>query len=437
MHGNNLTNLHFIEGRFSPKNTKVSMVKLIDDIYEGWNKLINDVNIKHKDSIYKPKLILIAHFIKRAEKRKDLTIRHKDLRYDLIKRGKVLALLLKNHPNYKRKIMGIDAAASEFDAAPEVFSPLFRMMRREGLKHFTYHAGEDFYHILDGLRAIYEAINFCDLRNGDRIGHATASGLCVKLWSEVVGTNIRIKKGDHMDNLVFCYHLIIEHRITALQHILPYIINEVHNLCFDLYGDHFPMKVLEKAWLLRQCCPVHAFATQREDVCLLPIYNEEEWNFMPKKFEEQRRLLQTDKSFEVYENYHYQTNRKKFDEIIQINPFGILKKNEIELLQIKLLNFMSEKEIIIETLPTSNIRIGFHKNFSSYHLMNWVKWKKAGINIPPIVVGTDDTGIFSTNIYNEYANIYCSIINGQNTNSSEAMDLLRELDQNSRFYRFD
>lgn len=437
MHGNKLTHLHFIEGRFSPKNNKSSMVKLVDNIYEGWNKLINDIKIKHDDSKHTPKLILIAHFIKRAENRQDLTIRHKELRYDLIKKGKVLALLIKNHPNYKRKILGIDAAASEFDAAPEVFSPLFRMMRREGLKHFTYHAGEDFYHILDGLRAIYEAINFCDLRKGDRIGHATASGLCINLWSEVVGTDMRIKKGDHMDNLVFCYHLIIKQRITSLQHALPYITNEVHNLCFDLYGDHFPMKVLEKAWLLRQCCPAHAFATQREDVRFRPIYNEDEWNFMPEKFEEKRGLLKTDKSFEVYEKYHYQTNRKKFDEVIQINPFAILKKDEVEILQKKLLSFMSNKEIVIETLPTSNVRIGFHKDFSSYHLMNWVKWKKEGNDIPPIVVGTDDTGIFSTNIYNEYANIYCSFVNGQNTNISEAMNLLKELDQNSRFYRFD
>lgn len=123
--------------------------------------------------------------------------------------------------------------------------------------------------------------------------------------------------------------------------------------------------------------------------------------------------------------------------MITINPFRILKKEQVEELQIKLLQIMSDKQIVIETLPTSNIRIGYHKDYSTYHLMNWIKWKKDGKNIPSIVVGTDDTGIFSTNIYNEYANIYCIMVNAHKINRSEAMDTIKEFDENSRIYRFE
>ena len=97
---------------------------------------------------------------------------------------------------------------------------------------------------------------------------------------------------------------------------------------------------------------------------------------------------------------------------------------------------MTKKEIVIETLPTSNVRIGFHKDFSTYHLFNWTKWRAEGKSIPPIVVGSDDTGIFATNIYNEYANIYCMLLNTHHMPHSQIMDIIKRLDEDSHIYKF-
>lgn len=44
----------------------------------------------------------------------------------------------------------------------------------------------------------------------------------------------------------------------------------------------------------------------------------------------------------------------------------------------------------------------------AFHLYNWYCWEKEGYPVPPNVVGTDDTDIFATNIYNEYCNIFLS-----------------------------
>ena len=62
---------------------------------------------------------------------------------------------------------------------------------------------------------------------------------------------------------------------------------------------------------------------------------------------------------------------------------------------------MHHRQIVIETLPTSNVVIGHHHSFSTYHLYNWYKWSKEGEKIPAIVVGTDDAGIFATNIFSD------------------------------------
>lgn len=87
---------------------------------------------------------------------------------------------MNTNSSYAKFVTGADAAASEFDTPPEVFAPSFRRLRKNGIRHFTYHAGEDFFHILSGLRAIYEAIEFLGLQAGDRIGHATAAGVDVR-----------------------------------------------------------------------------------------------------------------------------------------------------------------------------------------------------------------------------------------------------------------
>lgn len=108
----------------------------------------------------------------------------------------------------------------------------------------------------------------------------------------------------------------------------------------------------------------------------------------------------------------------------------------MEELQLMLLRYLNEKEIVIETLPTSNVRIGHHHTYDTYHLWNWIKWENEGNPIPPIVVGTDDPGIFATNIYNEYSNIYCKLVYVHHVSRNQAMSVIEKLDKNSQIYKF-
>jgi len=441
MQGNDLKHLRFLEGRFSPKETQSEMIVFLDAITKGWTKMNNDIGSQHENLMgTRPlaELRLIAHFIKKADINPDSIVRHKELRNEVARKGKVLALLLKNHPQYQKKIVAVDAAASEFDAPPEVFAPVFRKLRRAGVKHFTYHAGEDFYHLISGMRAIYEAVVFCGLQKGDRIGHATACGLSPWQWKKVIGSELLVKQGDYLDDLIFCYHLIVKKRIEPLQILLPSITDEVNNICFNIYNEHYSVNLLERAWLMRQCCPVHALEKNREGTMLKDIYDDEEWFFMVENGFAERRVDSNDNNvLKVFEAYHNLNNRKAFDKIISIDPFNCLKPEHIELLQLELLKEMTKKEIVIETLPTSNVRIGFHQNFNTYHLLNWVKWHEEGKSVPPIVVGSDDTGIFATNIYNEYANIYCMLLNTSGMSQSKVMSIIKRLDEDSHIYRFE
>lgn len=427
LQGNELRNLRFLEGRFAPKNTQLENENLLSKIIAGWTSLRDNI-----DSEEKPELKFIAHFIKVADNSGDPMFRHKKLRSEVWNKATVLGFMKSNHHPLLKDFVGIDAAASEFDTPPEVFAPSFRMLRRRGVENFTYHAGEDFFHIISGLRAIYEAIDFLEFRNGDRIGHAVASGVDPVIWINNVGKKILIRKGDYMDDLLFVYYFIIEHEIIELKTCLPFIGNKISALSSQVYGDFYPVELQIEVWKLRKYCPMLLLTDERQYAEPFRVFCDEEYlkirNILPTN--------QPDKRKDVIEKYHSKECRSRYNDIIEIEVEDVFDVATMRILQKGLLKYMHRREIVIETLPTSNVRIGNHHNFDTYHLYNWIKWKNEGLPIPPIVVGTDDTGIFATNIYNEYANIYCNLTHHHHMAHDKVMSLIREFDNNAKVYKF-
>lgn len=428
MNGNELNNISFIEGRFSPQDSTDKCMAMLHAINKGWERMIKIIKLENGESYPLPELKLTAHFIKKEDSNPG-RFRHYYLRKEVWSKGIVLSNILKNYPALQDKIVGVDAAASEFDAPPETFAPLFRMMRRVGMKHFTYHAGEDFHHIVSGLRAVYEATVFTGLMRSDRIGHAVATGISVDQWSLAMGNEILIPMGEWLDDLIFAYHLIICQNIDSLKNVLPNLINEMVGLAHKIYGKFMTPGELEEGWLLRQYCPFLVLCEDRSDARKLDVYDEHEWCSI------QNQKIKPDAK-ELLQLYHNDSIRQAYQTPFEVSILDLFGKEGIQALQLGVLKFLHDKEIVIETLPTSNIRIGHHHDYSTYHLWNWLKWEKQGHLVPPIVIGTDDTGIFATNIFNEYANIYCHLTNSGKMNHHHAMEVIERLEKNSRIYKF-
>lgn len=404
--GNDLKYIHHIEGRFSPKNTVESNIDILRKIDDGC-KVLN----QYQKDVSTPcsTLSIIAHFIKKRDDKKD-DIRFKTLRVELQQKTNALIALLKTKSYYGQMIKGIDAAASEFDTPPAVFAPTFNQLRdRGGMQHFTFHAGEDFFHILSGLRAIYEAIDFLGLKSGDRIGHASAAGLDVDLWRENIGETILMYKEDYMDDLVFAYYLITTNKEKRLEHLLPAIALRVENYASEIYPSTYSISDLIGAWKERKKDPLQLDETN------VPV----------------------SRAKEIYRLYHTKEIREKGEEIISIDTYDLFGPEDLVCLQQLLLKYMHHEQIVIETLPTSNIIIGPHHGFETYHLYNWYKWSKEGIKVPAIVVGSDDAGIFATNIYNEYCHIYCMLTFDKGLSPHEAIEYIERLAHNAKVYTFD
>lgn len=485
LHGNKGRNIAFVEGRFSPKQSEFDNERLIADIEKGWEKCWDDIkcilcNEQNEDCCCKntkcllddrcdldkycksgdqsspkkstkiPELKLIAHFVKRKDDGGSV-IRHENLRKDIWKRAFVISLMKEHGSPYAKRIVGVDAAASEFDAPPEVFAPVYRYLRRKGFYHFTYHAGEDFCHLIGGLRRIYEAVDFLNLSCGDRIGHATAAGLSPEIWMDNVGKYIFMYQGEYLDDLVFAYNLIVQDSEETLKHKTNEIAIKIHELYYDIYRHSCSVELISEVWRLRRLCPLHVFARTKENAKCIPVYDGMEWcdvaialHFNSDdscgcdsgSHDKDCNNEQMDERIELLRRYHCPNYRSKYNKIIKVNVTEFFNETELESLQLLVLKFLHEKDIVIETLPTSNVRIGHHHTYDSYHLWNWVRWESENKPIPPIVVGTDDAGIFATNIYNEYVNIYCNLIYVHQISRNKALEVIEKLNKNALIYRF-
>jgi hypothetical protein len=173
-----------------------------------------------------------------------------------------------------RWVRGLDVAGDENEAKIEVFAPALRWLR-QGLQtkpyrrepsrglHLSVHTGEDYAHPLSGMRHVDETVRFCEMRAGDRLGHALALGISPKTWlqrqSEVV-----MELDDYVDDLVWAWHHACEMspRLTLAAQVVPLMELKLRRLVPYLSwlrpekNDFtFPTSdILYQAWKFRRNC---------------------------------------------------------------------------------------------------------------------------------------------------------------------------------------
>lgn len=189
-----------------------------------------------------------------------------------------------------RWVRGLDVAGDESAWPIEFFAPQLRAMR-QGLDkldpgmpasrgfHFSIHAGEDYAHPLSGMRHTDETVLFCEMRDGDRLGHALALGIPPRQWFEGHG-DVLIPVDEHLDNLVWAWHRATElaPRLELAGRVLPRLERRIERflphvswrqplrsnllgapgrqaLAARNDGARADPAVLHRAWLLRRNCP--------------------------------------------------------------------------------------------------------------------------------------------------------------------------------------
>lgn len=446
-----------LEARIMPEENPKKLVKQILNIDKIFDTCENDVCINYdpqKTNYYiddrtDKKYFFVIHYPKGKFELENKNSLPKPRNFKQREENEKCTLALINALEGKKylrdAIKGIDACSNEIGCRPEVFARDFRLLRKvipekkKGIYGFqempvqlgiTYHAGEDFLNITDGLRAIDEAIHFLNLHHGDRLGHALALGIDTRQYYKSKNHRIIMPKQDILDDDVWLLYRAYELNIpveTALERELLLRIDK--NIRY-IYGGIFKRKLIICwnadtyfcSWKLRGDYPNDYIKGyyKESDKPISPFYQFNKNNVYP----ESDFRLDSDIAM-FYYAYHYDYDVKKLGmetDIIKITPAYI---SLVEAVQYKMQHIIAEKGIMIECNPTSNYLIGTIERYDEHPITTFNNWglefredKIEACAQICVSINTDDQGVFDTSLENEYAIIASALENKKDINGN-------------------
>ena len=437
------------ELRVAPKDDVIELKSSL----EGYSKALDNQVILSKQlshslpdgsrfDLKKHKIFYTIHYIKKGDTREysdlsqEILCRHHDLRLEVRKQSIAISQLRESYSEVSDLIRGIDAASSEFKASPEVFAQGFRYLKNHKLKgqfnhlkdkleepkiYATYHAGEDFYDLVDGLRSIDECIRFLNLTQGDRIGHALALGIDVKEYYNFKQLKLMLPKQIVLDNIVWLLAKIRKFGIGIHRNEVNRLEKLYENLFYELYTAHFDEGSLLQqkyihhtiyfdAWKLRGDDPYLYLDNLKEDIYTKSNFTYWERCRINEEYPRNKNIRNNIDIKCLNQQYHFNSKIKQAG--AQIKQFEISHAyiELVEAVQFNMMHELKNKNIAIETNPTSNYLIGTFKKYAKHPI---TKFFNLGLeldheklkNCPQLSVSinTDDQGIFSTSLENEYA----------------------------------
>lgn len=349
-------------------------------------------------------------------------------------------------------IVGIDAANLELTTPPEVFAPAFRFLREYPIQlqapsisrqiiektkdiadlvtnrrlGLTYHVGEDFRHLLSGLRAVHEVIEFLKPLPGDRLGHAIALGLSPETWAEQVGYQAVMPEQEWLDTLVWVHNFMGAGNDLVGELGLEDLI-QIHGR--HIYGhsellgkkdleQYFIPTTLHDSWLLRQLDPYSLENGHIIDLKALANnkfhsrnpgqgIEHKRWNDVQKKvLKEVHEKVGTDAAYLFTKLYWYCPGVWKNG--MKTIPFDMMKDKEkwIRLcheVQEKMKALVRQQQLVVEVNPSSNRVVGHMATMSDHHVFRLTLDESYGLSrVSRVTINTDDPGVFSTSLSHEF-----------------------------------
>jgi len=436
-------NIKAIEYRIAPKNTAKEIKSNVDRI--GKRIQTEALREGEPDATESIKQYFVLHFLKEADNLVDagLKARNEPLRNRINIQKEALKKACEEYSFEQLPIVGIDAANSEFGCRPEVFSNVYKEIGAIGKLGLTYHVGEDFYDIVDGLRAVEEALIFLNLKNGSRLGHAIALGLDARKYYEEKHGTIVAPQEVVLDNIVWLLGKMDQYSIPTLPGLRYWLETEYYEYLQSVYAEsNKPWQIYELSWMLRGDDPM--------------LYKE-------NKFEEIENLQccenprikaarHNKEAVNLYRRYHFDEDvRKCGHKYTQIKVERHLFEAYIDLLnqiQERMQYEVVHKGVAIETNLTSNMRICQISHYSEhpiskYYSLGLTDSRGDTVASPqiPVSINTDDQGIFATSLEKEYTLLALAMEKQRNAeglvyNRNSIYEWLENIRKNSHWQSF-
>ena len=435
-----------LEARITPRNTAKQNKDYIA-------KLDSGIGITSYGELYK-KVFYVFHFVKEAEKPDEVGedyYRHYRLRRKTAKQAIAIEAFRERYPKEAARVYGIDACSPEIGCRPEVFAQAYRYLKADQNRETelpegydrsyrlprlgcTYHVGEDFLDIVDGMRAIDEAIYFLNLSHGDRLGHALAAGIPPMEWYHFKHYRVLNNKQDKLDNIVWVYEKIRKYNIPDTQNLLLNLERQFTHCFQDVYGSELnreiDIHVYYDAWKLRGDNPEYYISGEYKGLADEEISTEWEYCAVNRLHEELDKIRQEKKCTRLYSLYHYNEKIKRRGKEIVESKIDYELIHVVSKIQECMQKELAEKGLCIETNPSSNVLIS---TFGRYDGHPVVKWFNKGLTNDPellrkcpqidVTINTDDQAVFGTSLENEYALMAIALEKVKDTNGKPVYNI--------------
>lgn len=321
---------------------------------------------------------------------------------DLVGGRTYVQQLLENEFRQHELFTGIDAAGEEMICRPERLGHHFRYLRARGHRNFTYHVGEDFCDIADGLRAIEEAIVFLVVTKGWRLGHCVAMGINASNYYQKKNSQVYLTRQVLLDNLVWVLIKSTEFGIripNKLKQIIEKRASELyHSMGYET--KYTIMAYYHSMWLRSD---TQGAIGNRED-------NRLAWECTMKCSHPRSKFARKD-SNAVMMAHELRVEDRIRREGGKQETWVVSKDYErvITKLQKKMMKIMKQLKVGIECNPTSNLMLCNLDRYDQEPLLCFRHVVPYWRSQLPVTINTDDKGLFTTSMSNEYALMACAI----------------------------
>lgn len=440
-----------IEFRTSIEENEAAFRKDVSDFLKAYRNVIQEDYCRKEDGCYRvyrtfPRVGLVFHLLKREDEAVpekcflDGIEEKEKLQFGLLEEKyveqiRVMRRLRNQIPGLDRYIVGIDAASLENATPVWVFTRAYKEARDSAIEkvgygensiqslRFTFHAGEDFRHILSGLRRVDEAVTYLKFHAGDRIGHGTALGISPEQWRRC-NPFVVLPRSEALDNYIWAYYVLSRDTVECNSTLIAYLEGRIYELAKGIYGraQNISLQVLTEGYLKMFDTEPGSYDKCRkaEDVGFCGEVRREEcgeilWNG------EKIALARHCKKFlrEMECPIHYEVTKQD----IQIT----------EMLQKILCQKLSRKGIVVEVNPSSNVAIGEVDKITDHQIYKINR--PGGEDNVMVCINSDDPMVFHTNVSNELAYIYYGMLNNDVSRETALgwIDRIRECGIQSSF----
>lgn len=311
-------------------------------------------------------------------------------------------------PRMLERVRGVDLCTDELGIPLWVVLPLVRYVRaaagqanmslrtasRTALPPLrtTVHAGEDFVHLVGGLRRVAESVEFLQMGEGDRIGHGVALGVDVEAWA-ARSTGLTIPRGERLLDLIWIWRTTVRASEDSIRTWLPWIDQEMRRLGRIIF-DHTLTALQLAEWsealhtnrALRAARfpggpPVQTILMTSADSLV------SRWLTDPVIFRRSQDLEDVDVAREVA---------------------------LVRALQVSVCTLLARRGIVIELNPSSNLLTGNLGDLRHHPLWRLCPPPGYGSGAPSlrVCIGSDDPITFATQLPEEYQLLHDAMVEG-------------------------